>query len=91
MSGLTLLAPHAATRCADTRADLGVLHKTQAVYPFLDPLEALIPRNFVPSLGAPDLVQDFYRGGARSGTLFLREVYVQYHLYRVTGTVVRRW
>ncbi|HKX18686.1 MAG TPA: hypothetical protein VJT33_11805 [bacterium] len=71
--------------------DLGVVHKTEAVYPFLDPLQGLTPRTFVPFLGAPDLVQDFYRGRALSGAPFLREVYVRYHLYRVTGTTVRPW
>jgi hypothetical protein len=72
-------------------ADLGTLHKTRAVYPLLDPLQAVIPGRFVPFPGAPDLVQDFYHGRALSGAPFLREVYVDYHLYRVSGTMVRPW
>jgi hypothetical protein len=72
-------------------ADLGSLYETRAVYPFVDPAQALVPRAFVPFPGAPDLVQDFYRGRALDRGPFLREVYAEYHLYRVTGTIVRPW
>ncbi len=68
--------------------DLGVLHTTQVVYPFMDPLRAYTPRPFISFLGPPDLENDFYRGPARDGRPFLREVYAEYHLYKVTGTKV---
>jgi hypothetical protein len=71
--------------------DMGTLRSTTAFYPFVDPLDALVPRQFTPFVGAPDLVQDFYRGRALDGTPFMREVFVEYHLYRVTGEAVRTW
>jgi hypothetical protein len=71
--------------------DMGTLRSTKVFYPFLDPLDALVPRQFVPFLGAPDLVQDFYRGRALDRTPFVREVFVEYHLYQVTGDAVRTW
>lgn len=70
---------------------LGLLHRTQVVYPFVDPLRNFIRRPFVPFLGAPDLVNDFYHGRAQSGTPFLNEVNAEYHLYRVMGEEVRSW
>jgi hypothetical protein len=54
-------------------------------YPFLDPLKLVLPRQFTTVLFAPDLVNDVYRGRARGGTPFLREVYVTHTLYRVIG------
>jgi hypothetical protein len=67
------------------KEDLGVVHRTSVCYPFLDPLRHLIPRAYVPFLGAPDLVNDFYCGRARDGRRFTYEVGADYHLYRVTG------
>jgi len=69
-------------------ADLGILHKTQALYPFLDPLKYLIPTIVVTWVGPPDLEFDFYRGLALGGTPFHREVYAEYHLYKATGNKV---
>jgi len=66
--------------------DLGIIHTTQVQYPFLEPSKAYIPRPFISFLGPPDLENDFYRGPAQDGTPFMREVYCEYHLYRVTGT-----
>ncbi|HEY7326869.1 MAG TPA: hypothetical protein VH592_04475 [Gemmataceae bacterium] len=57
-------------------------------YPYLDPFKALILRQFVSFLSGPDLENDFYHGAALDGSLFLREVSVEYHVYRVTGTPV---
>ena len=54
-------------------------------YPFLDPLKNLTPRELTNILFAPDLENDFYRGPAVSHWPFLREVYVNYTLYRVIG------
>lgn len=71
--------------------DLGSVHETKAFYPYVDPLDFFVRRPFVPFLGSPDLVQDFYHGRAMDRRPFLREVYVNYHLYRVVGTAVRSW
>lgn|GEM_PF-6589950 len=70
---------------------IGLIHITKARYPYLDPLKAYIPRSFISFLGAPDLENDFYRGPAQDGTPFLREVYNEYHVYKVTGTKVDLW
>lgn len=69
-------------------ADLGILHKTQSRYPFLDPLKYLIPIKEITWPGPPDLEFDFYRGPAMNGTAFTREVFAQYHLYKITGDKV---
>jgi hypothetical protein len=69
--------------------DLGTIGVTEAMYPYLDPLALLIGRPYVPFLGPPDEVNDYYHGPARSGAPFLREVYSAFHLYRVTGNEVR--
>ena len=71
--------------------DLGVIHITQMRYPYLDPFKACISRPYISFLGPPDLENDFYRGPAQDGTPFMREVYAEYHVYRVTGTKVDRW
>jgi hypothetical protein len=65
--------------------DLGQLHQTRQWYPYCDPLRALIPREYVPFLGAPDLVNDFYCGPAQDGCWFCYEVFAAYRLYRVEG------
>ena len=54
-------------------------------YPFLDPLKNLTPRELTNVLFSPDLENDFYRGRAVNHAPFLREVYVNYTLYKVVG------
>jgi len=54
-------------------------------YPFLDPIKNLIPREFTNILFSPDLENDFYRGRAADHSPFVREVYVNYALYKVVG------
>lgn len=70
---------------------IGLIHITKARYLYLDPFKAYTPRPFISFLGAPDLENDFYRGPAQDGTPLLREVYTEYHVYRVTGTKVDTW
>jgi hypothetical protein len=67
---------------------VGTIGVLRVRYPYLDPLKAWVPRRFVSFMGGPDLENDFYHGPAQDGSSFLREVYVEYHLYRVTGTQV---
>jgi hypothetical protein len=71
------------------RRDLGRLRVTRARYLFADPLRHFVPRRYVPFLGAPDLVDDFYYGPAHSGRAFTYEVSACYRLYEVTGREVR--
>jgi len=71
------------------KEDLGVVHETRRCYPYCDPLRCLIAREYVPFLGAPDLVNDFYCGPARDGRGFHYEVHAAYHLYRVTGSTLK--
>jgi len=52
-------------------------------YFFLDPLKNYTPRPLTNVLFAPDLENDFYRGPARSGAPFTREIYVSHTLYKV--------
>ena len=73
------------------REDLGVIHKTSARYPFVDPIKAWVSRPYVSFLGPPDLENDFYRGLARNGSYFMREAYAEYHVYKVIGTAVDPW
>jgi hypothetical protein len=70
-------------------ADMGTIGITDALYPFLDPLALLIDRPYVPFLGPPDEVNDYYHGPARDHRPFLREVFAAFHLYHVTGSDVR--
>lgn len=65
------------------KRDLGIIHETSAGYPYLDPLRLLVSRPYVPFMGAPDLVDDFYCGPARDGRPFCSEVFARYHLYEV--------
>jgi hypothetical protein len=65
--------------------DLGSLHTTRATYPFIDPLHHLVSSTYTPFLSNTDLTNDFYHGPALNHAWFLRETYVDYHLYRVTG------
>jgi hypothetical protein len=69
--------------------DLGVVHRTLVRYFFIDPLHHLVPRDYVPFLGAPDLVDDFYSGPSQDGRPFTYEVAATYHVYRVTGDAIR--
>lgn len=69
-------------------ADLGILHKTQSRYLFLDPLKYLIPIQVVTWPGPPDLEFDFYRGPSLDGILFHREVFAEYHLYKAISDKV---
>jgi len=71
--------------------DIGVVDATRTKYPYLDPLRALTPRPYVLFLGGGDLENDFYRGPARDGTPFMREIYAEYRVYEVTGTEVAAW
>ncbi len=64
------------------RHDLGIVHMTAARYLFVDPLRYLVPREFQPFLGAPDLVNDFGRR-LSPGRPFVQEVVAQYHVYEV--------
>ena len=66
------------------REDLGVLHRTGVRYVFFDPLRHLIPRDYVPFLGAPDLVNDFYCGRKAHHCPFTYKISAMYHLYRAT-------
>ncbi len=70
---------------------LGLVHTTRAHYPYLDPAKAFVSRSYISFLGAPDLENDFYRGPAQDGTPFMREVYAEYHVYKVVGTSVHPW
>jgi hypothetical protein len=70
---------------------IGLLHETQARYLYLDPIELLVPRRFIPFPASPDLMNDFYLGPSRDGRRFWREVYAKYYLYRVTGRKVDPW
>ncbi len=54
-------------------------------YPFLDPVKNMTPRELANVLFSPDLENDFYRGPAVNRSPFLREVYVDYTLYKVIG------
>jgi len=69
--------------------DLGIVHITQTKYLFLDPLKAVTQRPYISFPSGPDLQNDFYRGPAQDGTLLTREVYAEYHLYKITGTTVK--
>ena len=68
--------------------NLGIIHSTQVKYPYLDPFKSLTSRSYVSFLGAPDLENDFYRGSAQDGQPLMREIYAEYHLFKVTGLTV---
>lgn len=70
---------------------LGKIAATHYTYPFFDPLRLLLPTTVAIWPGPPDLEFDFYRGPALSGEPFLREVAVDYWLYKVTGDKVWTW
>jgi hypothetical protein len=71
--------------------EIGLVHTTQVQYHFIDPLKKWVPRSYVAFLGAPDLENDFYRGPAQNGAPFMREVYAEYHVYKIVGTAVHTW
>jgi hypothetical protein len=77
-------------RSVDTD-EIGLVHTTRVRYFFIDPLKKWVARPYVSFLGAPDLENDFYRGPAQNGAPFMREVYAEYRVYRVTGTEVDPW
>jgi hypothetical protein len=62
---------------------LGLVHRTRTRYFFVDPLRHLVARDYVPFLGAPDLVNDFYCGLPHHRWPFRYEVYADYRVYRV--------
>jgi hypothetical protein len=92
LPGKDFFHPHKYVRyhTVETRL-VGVLHETRAVFPYLDPIKQLIPREFMPFPASPDLMNDFYFGPARDGRPFRREIYARYDLYRVTGRKVDPW
>ncbi len=71
------------------KRDLGLRYTSVACYYYLDPLRRWLPREQVLFLGAPDLVNDFYRGPAPDGRPFCHVVGASYRVYEVTGDVVR--
>lgn len=70
---------------------LGKIAATHYIYPFFDPVRLLLPPTVATWPGPPDLEFDFYRGPALSGEPFLREVAVDYMLYKVTGDRLTTW
>ncbi len=60
-------------------------------WPQIDPLRWLIPPQNVSWPGPPDLEFDGYRGPDRRGWPWLREMALEYHLYRVTGRAASPW
>jgi len=68
--------------------DLGIVHFTHTRYPFLDPLRYLVPRSYLPFLGAPDLDNDFARKRSVDHP-FCHEIYAIYHVYEVIGDRLR--
>jgi hypothetical protein len=72
-----------------SKQDLGRIHVTSVQYPFLDPLRSLFPTAFVSFLGAPDLENDFYHGPALDGRFLYRQLFADYHVYKVTSKRVR--
>ena len=84
--------PHKYVRGKNVEMEnLGIIHVTQVKYPYLDPFKSLTSRSYVSFLGAPDLENDFYRGPAQDGQPMMREIYAEYHLFRVTGLTVDPW
>jgi hypothetical protein len=63
--------------------NMGLIYTSQIRYPYVDPLKVFIPPWAISFLGAPDLENDFYRGPCRDGKAFCREVYAEYHLYKL--------
>jgi len=63
---------------------LGVIHQTRARYLFFDPLRHWVAREYVPFLGAPDLVNDFFCGLISGMRPFRYHVYAEYRLFLVT-------
>lgn len=70
------------------KRDLGNAHITRTVYPFVDPLRYLVPRKYLPFLGAPDLENDFARQRSPEHC-FCHEVYANYRVYEVLEGRVR--
>jgi hypothetical protein len=70
------------------REFVGLVHRTQTRYLFADPLRHLLPREFTPFLGAPDLVNDFYLGLPHHRWPFRYEVYAEYRVYLVAPSAL---
>ena len=84
--------PHRFVRGRNVEMEnLGIIHTTQVKYPYLDPLKVFTPRIYISFLGSPDLENDFYRGAAQNGQPMVREIYAEYHLFKVTGSTVNPW
>ena len=64
---------------------LGAISGVRYRYPVLDPLKVLLPRRNITWPGSPDLQYDYYSGRSRDGNRWLREVSIEYHLYKVTA------
>jgi hypothetical protein len=64
---------------------LGCVHVLCCRFPYLDPLKRFAARKYISFPGPPDLENDYYCGPAQDRTPFLREVYAEYHVYRVLG------
>ena len=71
------------------KQDLGRIHVTSVQYPFADPLRNFIPARYVTFLGTPDLENDFYHGPALDGRFQHLELWLEYHVYKVTDKRVR--
>ena len=67
------------------------IHVTRIRYPYADPLILMMNCAYHPFLGAPDSLNDFYRGRSLDGTPFLREVRGEYKLYKVTAREMTLW
>jgi len=67
---------------------LGEIHVTKCSYPFVDPLRYLIPRKYLPFLGAPDLENDFSSMRSKAHP-FCNEVSATYRVYEVSGGQVK--
>lgn len=71
--------------------DADLVHKmpgVQFVYPFLDPLKRRVTRSLIVFPSSPDLENDFYRGPARDGSRWRRELSNEYLVYEVKSSAV---
>jgi hypothetical protein len=74
------------------KKSLGEVFTHRTSYRHLDPLRRLVAREFVPFLGPPDLVDDYYTGPSytgpsQSGAAHTWDVAATYELHEVTGPV----
>ena len=75
--------------CSVSMENLGMIHLTQAEYLIPDPLRWFTKREYYAFLGPPDLVDDFYYGPSKH--LIFGRVGVEYHLYKVSSSEVKKW